>query len=92
MSDGHDARWFQEYAENQDILKPLTDAEWKELAIVLDAERAKAEKLRAILVECEQTFGCECPYCDRDFGEDFGSHAEGCKIGEVLREGAEGGE
>ena len=34
----------------------------------------------AILRECEQTWGCECPYCDRDFGNDFESHAAACRI------------
>ena len=31
----HDLRWFEEYAENADILKPLTPTEWKELAALL---------------------------------------------------------
>jgi hypothetical protein len=40
----HDLRWFEEYAESQDILTPLTDEEWKELARLLhevnNADRA----------------------------------------------------
>lgn len=31
----HDLRWFEEYAENVDILKPLTMEEWAELAALL---------------------------------------------------------
>jgi len=31
----HDLRWFEEYAENADILKPLTTGEWQELAALL---------------------------------------------------------
>ena len=31
----HDLRWFEEYAENADILKPLTPQEWKDLAALL---------------------------------------------------------
>jgi len=30
-----DLRWFEEYAENHDMLEPLTDAEWQELASLL---------------------------------------------------------
>ena len=28
-----------------------------------------------ILRECERTWGCECPYCDRDYGAGFDEHA-----------------
>ena len=38
----------------------------------------------AILLECEQTWGCECPYCDRDFGNDFESHADDCRLKRFL--------
>ena len=31
----HDLKWFEEYAENADILAPLTKEEWKELAALL---------------------------------------------------------
>ncbi len=31
----HDLLWFEEYAENVDVLKPLTPQEWKELAALL---------------------------------------------------------
>jgi len=41
-----------------------------------------------IIEECEVTFGCECPYCDRNFGEEFDSHSEDCKIGKFLKESA----
>jgi len=35
MKAKHDLKWFEEYAEYQDMLKPLTDEEWKELSILL---------------------------------------------------------
>ena len=38
----HDLRWFEEYAENADLLKPLTPAEWKELAALLRAVASRA--------------------------------------------------
>ena len=38
----------------------------------------------AILHECEQKWGCECPYCDRDFGNDFESHADDCRLKRFL--------
>ena len=31
----HDLLWFEEYAENAEVLKPLTPQEWKELATLL---------------------------------------------------------
>ncbi len=31
----HDLLWFEEYAGNVDVLKPLTPQEWKELAALL---------------------------------------------------------
>ena len=34
---GHDIKWFREYAENADMLKPLTRGEWRELADILRA-------------------------------------------------------
>ena len=38
----------------------------------------------AILRECEQEWGCECPYCDRDFGKELDSHADDCRLKRFL--------
>jgi len=38
----------------------------------------------AILQECEQKWGCECPYCDRNFGNDFESHEDDCRLKRFL--------
>ena len=37
-----------------------------------------------IIEDCEVDFGCECPYCDRDFGEDSLQHSDDCKIKKFL--------
>ena len=52
-------------------------------------ERLRSEKVVlaeaiAILRECEEKWGCECPYCDRNFGEDFDSHDDDCRIKRFL--------
>lgn len=40
----HDLRWFEEYAANADLLKPLTPAEWKELAALLHEVNKRDKK------------------------------------------------
>lgn len=37
-----------------------------------------------LLIKCEQKWGCECPYCDRNFGEEFDKHADNCKLQHFL--------
>jgi hypothetical protein len=39
----------------------------------------------AIIKDCEVTLGCECPYCDRDFGREWDQHHEDCRIGKFLQ-------
>lgn len=48
--------------------------------------RSKALLAEAIdiLRDCEQKWGCECPYCDRDFGNKFESHADDCRLKRFL--------
>ena len=64
-----------------------------EKAAKLRAERdtlqATVESLIDIIRECEETFGCDCPYCGRDFGKEFDSHKDGCKIGDILKKNQE---
>jgi len=49
----------------------------------------------AIIRKCEEEWGCECPYCDRDYGESFIEHATEtngagfvCRIGAFLERAA----
>jgi len=42
------------------------------------------KRLREIIFDCEQRWGCECPYCDRDFGKHFNSHADDCAVGQIV--------
>jgi len=44
------------------------------------------KRLMDILFDCEQRWGCECPYCDRDFGDDLGSHHKDCLIGQIINQ------
>lgn len=43
----------------------------------------------AILRQCEAMWGCECPYCDRDFGDDFDSHEAACRLRVFLDRASE---
>lgn len=51
----------------------------------LERCQAKLTKAMEILIECEKTWGCDCPYCDRNFGDDFESHADDCKLNLFLK-------
>ena len=39
-----DLRWFEEYAQNADILKPLTQQEWRELAALLHEVNSRDDR------------------------------------------------
>ena len=61
-------------------------------SIELDQEREHSAMLAAILIDCEQKWGCECPYCDRNYGDSFEEHATEdngggftCKVGAALK-------
>jgi len=47
----HDIRWFEQYAENESCLKPLTDSEWTELEILLIESRTKLTRYEKALRE-----------------------------------------
>ena len=46
---------------------------------------ARCRELEAILEDCLVKWGCECPYCDRNFGEGFDGHADKCRIKQALK-------
>ena len=41
--------------------------------------------LEEVLTECLDEWGCECPYCDRDFGTGFDGHSLVCKAANLLQ-------
>ena len=82
-----------------DVLQILRDGKFidesnhfKWSGLCAEFVRLKQDKaeLWEMLVECESKWGCECPYCDRNFGDDFESHHDDCKIGKLLAEHKEG--
>jgi hypothetical protein len=51
--------------------------------VAIESTQLLAEAI-SILMECEVTWGCECPYCDRDFGKEWDSHADDCRLKKFL--------
>lgn len=45
----------------------------------------RVEELEEILKECLVKWGCECPYCDRNFGRGFDGHSDSCRIKQALK-------
>ena len=52
------------------------------------ANELKKERDEAIniLGECLILWGCDCPYCDRNFGDDLGGHSEDCRAWKLIKE------
>lgn len=53
-------------------------------AVKLINTEATLAKTTKMLIDCEKKWGCECPYCDRNFGDEFESHEDGCELNVLL--------
>ena len=67
------------YAKNG--IASAADIHWMIFADKLERERDEAVE---ILTDCLAEWGCECPYCDRDFGKEFNEHHDDCKAARFL--------
>jgi len=60
--------------------------------LIIKAFDAALKEATEIIEECQVQWGCECPYCDRNYGKGFDEHATednggrfNCRIGSFLR-------
>ena len=76
-----DLAWFEEYARNHKVLKPLTDEEWSDLADLLYAARDRAKKRDPVNVQPFKGYTDICDTC-RHFDE--ANESRRCTMGSSV--------